>query len=237
MEVDFAKMSIPADVAEFSKRWEAGQYDHMTKAFWHRVITEQAEKTCKAGESRERAFTRLIVSDPAGRALFKAYQRAPNGDLPKVAKVDGGDFIGPHAGRLHVEATARARERAITYSAGVYEVLQKDPALSAAVREEHLAFAMSAMGGAGGVDHTLSISEAQRKEPARSFSGTGYDASIARKSAESELEKLAHDFHAKHAEISYERAFAKVLIAPEHRALMKRSHDERVARLGVRMAV
>jgi hypothetical protein len=51
MMVDFAKMSIPDDVAEFSKRWEAGAYNHATKAFWHRMITERAEKARTAGES------------------------------------------------------------------------------------------------------------------------------------------------------------------------------------------
>jgi hypothetical protein len=200
---------------------------------------ERAEKARTAGESRERAYTRLIVSDPAARALFKAYQRAPNGEPPPVAKVDGGDFIGPHAARLHVEATARQRERGISYAAAVSEIVNKDPALSAAVRDEHLQHALAAMGGAGGVDHTLSISEAQNlggKVP--SFRGTGYDRDIAtKKSAESELEKLARAYHAAHPEKSYESAFAKVLTAPENRALARRAQDERIAALGCRLAV
>ena len=76
MMVDFAKMSIPDDVAEFTKRWEAGAYDHATKDFWHRMITEKAEKARRDGESVERAYARLIISE-SGRA--RLVQSIPTG--------------------------------------------------------------------------------------------------------------------------------------------------------------
>ena len=243
MMVDFAKMSIPDDVAEFTKRWEAGAYDHATKDFWHRMITEKAEKARRDGESVERAYARLIISDPAGRALFKAYQRAPNGEPPPVQKAaDGTQHIGPHHARAHVEAVARQRERAISYSAPMSEILTKDPALAAAVREEHLAHALGMMNGAGGsqsipsgVTGTLSIQQAQNLEPARSFRGTGYDRDIASKSAESELEALSRARHAADPSKSYEQHYVKVML--ENPQIAKRARDERAAALGCRIAV
>jgi len=51
------------------------------------------------------------------------------------------------------------------------------------------------------------------------------------------LEKLARDYHAKHADKSWEQSFTKILTDPQHRALQKRAYDERIAALGVRLAV
>jgi hypothetical protein len=71
-------------------------------------------------------------------------------------------------------------------------------------------------------------------EPAKDFTRQGdYGRAVAAKSAQSELEKIARDFHSKNPDRSYEQAFTKVLTDPQNRSLMKRAQRERLAALGV----
>ena len=142
---------------------------------------------------------------------------------------------------MHSLAIDRQRERSIPYSAAYTEVYTNpaNASLRAAVQREHLEHQL--FHGSGGVTGTLSIQEAQNKEPAKDFSATGtgdYSRQVARKSAtnsaEAALGALARAYQAEHPEIkSYEIAFSKVILAPENRHLAKRAEAERLAALGV----
>ena len=84
-----------------------------------------------------------------------------------------------------------------------------------------------------GVTRTLTIDEAQNLEQAPPFSRQGDYARAVAEPAQKQLEKLARDYHAKHAETSYAVAFTKILTAPENRVLAKRAQQERLEALGV----
>jgi hypothetical protein len=159
-----------------------------------------------------------MLDTPEGKLLSKAMDFAPPPSYePEPVEKEEPRHIGPHHARLHVEAVSRQRERGITYAAAVSEVINADPTLSAAVRDEHLQHALGAMSGSGGVTHTLSVDEAQNKEPARSFRGTGYDRDI----AEKQLQKLADQRRAAHPGESAAVAFTKVLTDPGNAALRR----------------
>jgi hypothetical protein len=85
---------------------------------------------------------------------------------------------------------------------------------------------MALLGGSipSGVTGTLSIQEAQRKEPAKDFSATGtgdYSRAVARKNAESELCALASKRREAHPGESEATAFTKVLLDPANAALRR----------------
>jgi hypothetical protein len=245
MTIDFSK-ALTGDTASmvvFAKRLLAGHETPFSKADFVDAIQVRADATLPADWSPQRRFSRAISGgDSVASELYRACKIAPGSEVrAPVEKADEGpSFPGPAHAKMHSLAIDRQRERPISYAAAYSEVYShaNNAALRAAVQREHLQQALAAIHG--GVDHTMSIGEAQRMEPAKDFTRTGdFGRAIARKSesAESELESLARTYHAKHAEISYESAFAKVLMAPENRALMKRAQDERIAKLGVRMAV
>ena len=121
------------------------------------------------------------------------------------------------------------------------EILTKDPALAAAVREEHLAHALGMMTGAGGsrsiasgVAGTLSIQRAQPRTGAI-FPRHGLRPGRRVEMAESELEALSRARHAADPSKSYEQHYVKVML--ENPQIAKRARDERAAALGCRIAV
>jgi hypothetical protein len=132
------------------------------------------------------------------------------------------DFVEPHRGeahaRMHSLAVDRQRSRSIPYSAAYSEVYTapQNASIRAAVQREHLEAQLKNIHG-GGVTGTLSIQEAQRKEPARSFSGTGYDRDI----AEKKLQSLADARHAAHPEESASQSYVKVMLDPAHAEIRK----------------
>jgi hypothetical protein len=248
MAIDFSKTLTGDTVAMifYAKRLLAGHETPFSKADFVDAIQTRADATLPADWSPQQRFSRAISGgDSVAAELYQAMKSAPGSEVraaPIEKADDGPAHIGPAHAKMHSLAIDRQRERPISYPAAYSEVYTRpdNATLRAAVQREHLENAMEAIHG--GVDHTMSIQEAQGMQPAKDFSATGtgdYSRAMARKSesAESELEKLARDYHAKHSEKSYEQCFSKILTAPENRALMKRSHDERIAKLGVRMAV
>jgi hypothetical protein len=242
--VDFSKAMI-GDIATmivFAKRLLDGHETPFSKADFVDAIQTRADATLPADWSPQRRFSRAISGgDSVASELYRACKAAPGSEVrAPVEKVDDGPVhIGPAHAKMHSLAVDRQRERPISFAAAYSEVYShaNNAALRAAVQREHLQQALAAIHG-GGVSGTLSIDQAQRMEPAKDFTRTGdYGRDIARKSAESELESLARAFHSKHAEKSYEQCFTKILTAPENRALAKRAADDRIAALGVRMAV
>jgi hypothetical protein len=236
--VDFSKAMI-GDIATmivFAKRLLDGHETPFSKADFVDAIQVRADATLPDNLSPQQRFSRAISGgDSVASELYRACKVAPGAEVraPVEKADDGPSFPGPAHAKMHSLAIDRQRERPISYAAAYSEVYShaNNATLRAAVQREHLQHAL--VGIHGGVDHTLSIQEARGKEPVKDFTRTGdYGRDIARKSAESELEKLAHDFHAKHPEKSYESAFTKILTAPENRVLAKRAQQERLVALG-----
>jgi hypothetical protein len=245
--VDFSKAMI-GDIATmivFAKRLLDGHETPFSKADFVDAIQTRADATLPADWSPQRRFSRAISGgDSVASELYRACKVAPGAEVrAPVEKADDGPVhIGPAHAKMHSLAVDRQKERAIPYAAAYTEVYTRpdNAALRAAVQREHLQHAMGMMNGGadyGGVDRTLSISEAQGKEPAKDFTRTGdYGRAIARKSesAEQELESLARKYRAAHPDVkSYEIAFSKVLCDPANLAIAKRAQQERLVALGV----
>jgi hypothetical protein len=208
----------------FAKMQCAGHFTAIEKSGWIDIINRHS--TALYGDASPRNFTKTITEDENGRLFYQALKFAEGSEIkPKpVEAPQPPEHIGPHHARLHVEATARQRERGITYAAAVSEVVNADPALSAAVRDEHLQHALGAMSGAGGVTGTMDIGQAQRMEPAKDFSATGtgdYSRQVARKNAEAELQRLADQRHAAHPEEKASTSYSKVLMDAGNAALRR----------------
>jgi hypothetical protein len=76
MEVSFRKQ-IPKNVATFSKQWEAGDFDILCKEDWEKIIVKRAEAARTERQSSAQAYAKFITESPEGRALLRAFQRAP----------------------------------------------------------------------------------------------------------------------------------------------------------------
>jgi len=218
-----------ATLEHFAKAQIAGRDTGLRQVDWVYAIQKFADTTFPDKLSPQQRFSRALGT-PEGRLLAKAMDYAPPPSYePEPVEKEEPRHIGEHAARLHVEATARQRERAITYPAAVAEVLMANPGLSALVREEHLAAALEGIHGSGGVSGTLSIQEAQRageNEPTgggkgKPFPASAYGASQARKNAEAELQKLAEAHHAKFGTKSVAISYSKILTDPQHVAIRK----------------
>ena len=250
MPTDFMKRLLEkgsaATLEYFAKAQIAGRDTGLRQVDWVYAIQKFADLTFPDKLTPQQRFSRALDT-PEGMLLFKAMDAAPPPSYePEPVEKEEPRHIGEHAARLHVEATARMRERACSYPAAVSEILTKDPKLAAAVRDEHLQHALSMSGAIpSGVGGNLSIRDAQNlgeTEPTggakvRPFPASAYGASQARKSAnsaEAALGALARAYQAEHPETkSYEIAFSKVILAPENRHLAKRAEAERLAALAV----
>jgi hypothetical protein len=243
MAIDFSK-ALTGDTVSmvfYAKKLLDGHETPFTKADFIDAIQVRADATLPDNLSPQQRFSRAISGgDSVASELYRACKIAPGAEVrAPVEKADDGPVhIGPAHARMHALAVDHSKAKSMTYQ-GAYSYVYSHPdnaALRAAVQREHLAHALA--GIHNGPAPTLSIHEAQNLQPARSFRNVGdYSRDVASKSAVSELEKLARAYHAAHPEKSYESAFTKILTAPENRALMKRAADERIAALGVRVAV
>ena len=190
-----------ATLEHFAKAQIAGVDTGFRQCDWVYAIQKFADLTFPDKLSPQQRFSRALGT-PEGRLLAKAMDHAPPPSCePEPVEKEEPRHIGEHAAQLHVEATARMRERACSYPAAVSKILTKDPKLAAAVRDEHLQHALSMSGAIpSGVSGTLSLDEARRKEPTRSFTTAGdYSRDIAaKKSAEAEIQKLADRYRSEH---------------------------------------
>jgi hypothetical protein len=225
----------------YAKRLLAGGEVPFEKSHFIDAIQVRADAIYPDRLSPQSRFAKALTEDEVGRTLYAAVKRAPGSEVKPgsdTPEVEATRPMSEAETRLHVLATDHAKAHSMSYAAA-YSYLyghndHRD--LREQIRNEHLQRGLAAIHG--GVSGTLSIAAAQRMEPAKDFTGTGYDRDIAtKKSAESELERLARAYHAAHPEKSYESAFTKVLTAPENRALMKRAQNERIAALCCRLAV
>jgi hypothetical protein len=187
MEINFRKMVEIEDAVAFEKHWNAGDFDGISKAEWHVLITKRASQIRTEGETPERAYTRLITADPAGRAMFRAFQQTDGRALYKrvfdesIAKAVRAEIddanIGPAHREMHALAIDRQRATGRTYAQSYARVYSENAALREKVKSEFLARAMRM--GAGGSDidggtelggpGSMTLSEAQRMEPAPKF--------------------------------------------------------------------
>jgi hypothetical protein len=148
MNIYFAKQAPSIDAVELKKRYDAGDFDVMTKADWGVLIDNEAEKSRKPGESFEKAYTRLITEDPAGREAFRAFQSC--GDRTMYKQVFGKvalegdapqDFVGPAHREMHSLAVDRQRSIGRSYASAYAHVYSHpdNEKLRERVRSEHLA--------------------------------------------------------------------------------------------------
>jgi hypothetical protein len=163
MGIDFKKMVDTEDATEFQKHWNAGEFDDISKNEWHELITKRASQIREDGETPQRAYTRFITADPAGRAMFRAFQQADGRALYKrvfdepIAKATSGAeiddaHIGPAHKEMHALAVDRQRETGRPYASSYAHVYSAgdNAALRERVKDEFLRRAMSM--GAGGSD-------------------------------------------------------------------------------------
>ena len=221
-----------ATLEHFAKAQIAGRDTGLRQVDWVFAIQKFADTTFPDKLSPQQRFSRALGT-PEGRLLAKAMDYAPPPSCePEPVEKEEPRHIGPHHARLHVEATARQRERAITYPAAVSEVLTKDPSLAAALREEHLAHALSMSGAIpSGVSGNLTIRDAQNlgeNEPTggakvKPFPASAYGASQAKKSAEVEIQRLADRYRSDHPTLTSAQAYVHVLTCPQHREIAKRA--------------
>jgi hypothetical protein len=215
-----------ATLEHFAKAQIAGRDTGLRQLDWVFAIQKFADLTFPDKLTPQQRFARMLDT-PEGKVLFKAMDAAPPPSYePEPVEKEEPRHIGEHAARLHAEATARQRERAISYPAAVYEVLQKDPKLAAPLREEHLIHALSMMGGGGGVTHTLSVDEAQNlggRVPSFTTAGDFSRDIAAKKSAEAEIQKLADRYRSDHPTLTSAQAYVHVLTSPQHREIAKRA--------------
>jgi len=202
----------------FAKMQCAGHFTAIEKSGWIDIINRHA--TALYGDSTPLNFTKCITENEEGRLFFQALKFAEGPEIkPPVEKQDTGPVhIGESHAKMHSLAIDRQRERSIPYSAAYTEVYTAaaNAALRAAVQREHLEHALT--GIHGGVTGTLSIQEAQHKEPAKDFRNVG---DYSRNVAEKKLQELASKRREAHPGESEAVAFTKVLTDPANAAIRK----------------
>jgi hypothetical protein len=206
----------------FAKMQCAGHYTAIEKSGWSDIINRHA--TALFGDASPRNFTKCITENEEGRLFYQALKFAQGSEIKPqpIEKDDGPVHIGPAHAKMHSLAVDRQRERTIRWAAAYSEVYNApaNAALRAEVQREHLEHALA--GIHGGVDHTLSTGEAQRKEPAKDFTNVGdFGRAIARKNAEKRLQELADARHADHPEESPAISYTKILTDAKHAELRK----------------
>ena len=229
--LDFSKALLgdTSTMVFYAKRLLGGGETPFTKADFVDAIQARADATLPDKLTPQQRFSRAISGgDEVAMTLFRAMNAAPGSSVrAPVEKADDGPVhIGPAHAKMHSLAIDRQRERSIPYSAAYTEVYTNaiNAALRAAVQREHLQHALDGIHGSGGVTGSMSIQEAQRKEPAKDFSATGtgdYSRQVARKNADEKLQKLADARHAAHPEEKASTSYTKVLLDPANVEIRK----------------
>jgi hypothetical protein len=187
--LDFRKFVQSDDASDIEKRWERGEYDHISKNEWHQVVEYRAAQIRKSDETKEQAFTRAITSDDLGRVLFKAHQQC-NGrrfykqifDAPPESVAKAADPT-PHLGPAHKEMNALAidyqRSSGRTFASAYSHVYTNNDnaPLRERVKDEFLRRAMSMGAGGSDLDNgverggpgSMTLTEAMALSPAKPF--------------------------------------------------------------------
>ena len=231
--IDFSK-ALTGDTATmvfYAKRLLGGGETPFTKADFVDAIQARADATLPDKLTPQQRFSRTISGgDDVAMTLYRAMNAAPGSSVrAPVEKQDTGPVhIGPAHAKMHSLAIDQQKERSIPYAHAYSEVYTAaaNATLRAEVQREHLEHALAGIYGSGGVSGTLSIQEAERLEPAKDFSATGtgdYSRQVARKSAETGIQKLADRYHCEHPNMTAAQAYTCVLTSPQHREIAKRA--------------
>ena len=223
MPTDFMKRLLEkgsaATLEHFAKAQIAGRDTGLRQVDWVFAIQKFADLTFPDKLTPQQRFSRALDT-PEGKLLFKAMDAAPppSYEPEPVEKDDGPRHAGPASAEMFSRALDRQRSRGIPFSSAYYEtyIHPDNQTLREQVKREELDRALAGVHG-DGVSGTLTIQDAQRKAPARSFRGTGYDRDI----AEKKLQALADARHAAHPEESAAQSYVRVMLDPQHAEIRK----------------
>ena len=222
--IDFSK-ALTGDLSVMSfyaKRLLGGGEVAFQKHDFINALQARADAIYPDRLTPQQRFSRCMCDDEIGRLLYKAVKAAGGSEVKTDPEHGTQDYVRPMSEaelKLHVLASDHAKAHSMSYeSAYSYLYGHNDHRdLREQIRNESLQRGLEAIHGRGGVSGTLTIGEAQRKAPARSFRGTGYDRDI----AEKKLQALADARHAAHPEESAAQSYVRVMLDPKHVEIRK----------------